>query len=311
MIKSSKTGYGGSDMDFRQLQAFAEVAETRSFSEAAHRMYLSQPTVSGHIKALEKELGTLLFRRTTKKVVLTPEGTRFLPYALRMIELKRAGEHSLETKEKPVLRLGASTFPSAFILPELLSGFHEACPDVRFIIRQNDSAHIEEMVADHVAEVGFTGRICQDNRIICHPLCRDTLVLAAPADSVFRRLKDQGVPVRQVILRNRFIAREEGSATRQASFRLLEEIGIREEELDILVSTNDLESVRQMIVQGLGISILSERAVRSLETDGKAILFSLPEGWGREFYMIVPDTYTDKPVLEEFVRFVRKYFDKS
>ena len=298
-------------MDFRQLQAFAEVAETRSFSEAAHRMYLSQPTVSGHIKALEKELRTLLFRRTTKKVILTQEGARFLPYALRMIELKRAGEHSLETNEKPLIRVGASTFPSAFLLPELLAGFHQACPDVRFIIRQSDSAHIEEMVADHVTEIGFTGRICQDKRIICHPLCRDTLVLAAPADPVFRRLKEQGAPVRQVILQNRFFAREEGSGTRQASFRILEEIGIREEELDILVSTNDLEAIRQMIVQGLGISILSERAVHSLEADGKVILFSLPDGREREFYIIAPDTYTDKPALEEFVRFVRKHFDKS
>lgn len=271
-------------------------------------MYLSQPTVSGHIKALEKELGSLLFRRTTKKVILTPEGERFLPYALRMLELKREGEHSLVLEEKPVLRLGTSTFPSAFLLPELLAGFCEIYPDIRFMIRQSDSAHIEQMVTDHVVRIGFTGRICQERGVICHPLCRDTLVLAAPADPVFRRLKDQGVSIRQVIMQSRFIAREEGSGTRQASFRIMEEAGIREGELDILVSTNDLEAIRQMIVRGLGVSILSEGAVRSLEADGKVILFPLPEGWTREFYMIMPETGTYDPYLEEFVRFVRKRY---
>ena len=76
---------GDNGMDFRQLEAFLAVVNLKSFSKAAERLYLTQPTISSHIRSLEKELGTVLIRRTTKTFQMTYEGEKFYRYAKRLV----------------------------------------------------------------------------------------------------------------------------------------------------------------------------------------------------------------------------------
>ena len=76
-------------MNLKQLEAFARVAEAKSFSEAAKILYLTQPTVSAHVASLEKELGVCLLMRSTKEVSLTEEGEILYDYAMQMLELEQ------------------------------------------------------------------------------------------------------------------------------------------------------------------------------------------------------------------------------
>ena len=99
-------------MNLKQLEAFVKVAETKNFSEAARRLYLTQPTVSAHVAALERELDVCLLQRNTKTVELTDAGRELHGYAEEMLRIERKiKEHfGLREKEKRTLRIAPSIF---------------------------------------------------------------------------------------------------------------------------------------------------------------------------------------------------------
>ncbi len=101
-------------MDFRQLEAFVNVARYKNFSRAGKALYLSQPTISLHISNLEKELSTPLFDRTSKEVNLTPAGIEFLNYALDMINMKNRAIHNIISSQNKIsgsIKISTTTTP--------------------------------------------------------------------------------------------------------------------------------------------------------------------------------------------------------
>ena len=102
-------------MNLKQLEAFVEVAQSGSFSKAARKLFLTQPTISAHIAALEKELDVRLFVRNTKEVALSPDGQKLYTYARQILDLTdrirmEFGRHAQE--EKTCITIAASTIPS-------------------------------------------------------------------------------------------------------------------------------------------------------------------------------------------------------
>ena len=107
-------------MDFKQLAAFVTVAELKSFSKAAERLYLSQPTISAQIRNLEAELKTRLLSRTTKTVRLTPVGEEFYEDARNILAIQKKIYRRCFDERTLTLRIGASTIPVSYLLPEVL-----------------------------------------------------------------------------------------------------------------------------------------------------------------------------------------------
>ena len=128
-------------MDFKQLRSFVTVADCGSFTQAAVRLYTSQPTVSAHIRQLEDELHETLFLRTTKSLTITARGRELYDYAVHVLELQ---DQLLDAwaQDEHTIRLGASTIPSAYILPEVLPSFRAQHPDAVFSVLQSDSAGV-------------------------------------------------------------------------------------------------------------------------------------------------------------------------
>ena len=104
-------------MDFKQLRSFVAVADCGSFTQAAAKLYASQPTVSAHIRQLEEELHETLFLRTTKSLAITPRGRELYDYAVHVLDLQEQLMRAWAQDERTI-RLGASTIPSSCILPE-------------------------------------------------------------------------------------------------------------------------------------------------------------------------------------------------
>ena len=128
-------------MEFKQLRSFVTVADCGSFTQAAVRLYTSQPTVSAHIRQLEDELHETLFLRTTKRLTITARGRELYDYAVHVLELQ---DQLLDAwaQDEHTIRLGASTIPSAYILPEVLPSFRAQHPDAVFSVLQSDSAGV-------------------------------------------------------------------------------------------------------------------------------------------------------------------------
>lgn len=144
-------------MDIRQLEAYVYTVKYRSFSLAAQKLYLSQPTVSAHICNLEKELHTQLLKRTTKTLSVTPAGQTLYNYAAEILDLRHKAILELSNEQETMLHIGVSSVPSLYLLPELLAAYHEKTPEIRFRTSCSDSLDVINKVADNTCDIGLVG----------------------------------------------------------------------------------------------------------------------------------------------------------
>ena len=143
-------------LNLKQLEAFCAVVERGSFTAAAEALYLAQSTVSGHILALEKDIGVpLLVRSGKRRITLTEEGRRVYDHAHTILQSCAELSRELEEQTSREVSLAASSIPMQYILPQLISDFHRENPDFRFLLRSGDSAAVHAAVlrlgdsADH------------------------------------------------------------------------------------------------------------------------------------------------------------------
>lgn len=173
-------------MDIRQLEAFVYTVKYQSFSLAAQKLYLSQPTVSSHINNLEKELHTQLLKRTTKSLSVTPAGQTLYNYAAEILNLQQKAILELSDKNQKLLHIGVSFVPSLYLLPELLSAYHQEMPDVRFRTSCSDSLDVIRKVTDGTCDIGLVGTKISDTPCRFLPVTSDELVIAATATPHFQ-----------------------------------------------------------------------------------------------------------------------------
>lgn len=298
-------------MNLKQLEAFVEVAESGSFSKAAKRLFLTQPTVSAHILALEKELDIRLFVRNTKEVCLTEEGQRLYRYARQMADLQYKIEEEFghrKEEEKQCIVIAASTVPAQYLLPELLTKFNDKYPGEQLRIREMDSAQVVEQVSEHKADIGFTGTVLEKKHCKYIPFYRDEMVIIAPNIGRYQAIDRESEDI-SWICRETMLMREEGSGTRKEAERQLAELGITPERLNILASIGNQETIKKSVIQGLGISILSNLAVREEEHAGKLLTFSIPsERSGRDINVVYNKNYQLSKSAKRFLRTVKEAY---
>lgn len=299
-------------MEFKQLEAFVAVVDYGSFSEAARHLYLTQPTISAHIRSLEDELHMKLIIRTTKKTTVTAKGYQLYDSAVRMLDIRNNLLENFTGAHKHMIDLAASTIPSSYLLPELLAAFGKAHPDVYFHSVQSDSAESISRVLDGTVDLALVGQNTRDESCVFLPFCYDELVLATPVTdrylSLYRHLPDEPVSFRD-FAKDPIIIREKGSGTKKEMDLFLEKNGIIPGNLNVVARMNDLESIKKSIVNGLGISILSSRSVTDLQKTKQILVFPLGEPTHkRSFYIVYSKNRILKPHVKQFIQFVRDYY---
>lgn len=296
-------------MDFKQLQSFAAVVKYQSFTKAAEKLFLSQPTVSNHICQLEEELQRRLILRTTKSIELTPKGQEVYGYAARILELRERMIESCSMEAQKIIHLGASTIPSAYILPELLSEFGSLSPDTYFSIHQSDSQGVVEGLREGLFDIGMVGMAVEDERIVCTPFCQDHMILITPVNAHFLAMKQQSDCDILTLLKEPIIMREQGSGSKKTADRFLDSLQISDDSLNIIARINDQEAIKNMVAKGLGISIISEMAARNFLLEKRILSFSLPEdSSGRDLYLIYRQDDISQPHIQNFLRYLRKKY---
>src|SRR5262249_30437222 len=148
------------DLDLHKLEEFYRVAELKSFSEAAHRLALKQPTVSAHIQELEQTLSGKLFYRIPGKVSLTPLALLLADKAKQLLAFKQetiAAIDQFHDQLSGQLWIGGRNTPGEYLLPEQLCKVNKQHPRVKPPLRTGDSAGIDEEMLDSKVEIGFVG----------------------------------------------------------------------------------------------------------------------------------------------------------
>lgn len=298
-------------MEFKQLEAFVAVVDYNSFSEAARRLYLTQPTISAHIRSLETELNSKLIIRTTKRLTVTSRGYQLYDCAVRMLNIRNNLVEEFTGANKKIIDLGASTIPSSYLLPELLSAFGKQFSDVYFHARQSDSAGAIQKVLDGSVDLSLVGQTAEEETCCFIPFCQDTLVIATPVNEHYLRLKNRSASFSD-FQKDPFILRENGSGTKKEMDLFLERLHISPADLNVIARMNDLESIKKSIVNGLGISILSARSVRDLEKTRQILLFPLEaSAHTRNFYIVYSKNRILKPHVKQFIHFAQNYYKPS
>lgn len=276
-------------MNLKQLEAFARVAEAKSFSEAAKILYLTQPTVSAHVAFLEKELGVCLLMRSTKEVSLTEEGEILYDYAMQMLELEQQIRERFGSRKKEgaVLRIAASTIPSQYLLPEIMVRFRERYPGVRLRVMETDSAGAVEQILSRRADIGFAGTVLEEKQCVYIPFYQDELVVIIPGEGL--EGPESAAETAAWIRRMPVILREEGSGTRKEAQRLLRQMGIELSELNIVASIQNQETIKRSVRNGMGISILSRLAAEDEIRSGVLRAVPLGETGGKRNINLVFD----------------------
>ena len=282
-------------MEFRQLQSFTAVVRYGSFTKAAEKLFTSQPTVSAHVRALEEELHARLILRTTQSVEVTPKGREVYDYAVSILSLRERMRQSCAADARKVLHVGASTLPSAYILPELLPEYGRLCPDTYFVIHQGDSQAVIDGLLSGLYDVGLTGVSARRDELICEPFCEDRTVLITPVAERFLEMKAQGVaPVG-----------DEGGNGSKAADRYLDSLGLSADSLRVVARANDPETVKNLVAKGLGISLLSARAARDFAREKRLLVFELPEYDSRRpLYLLRLKTGAMRDDVRRFAEFV-------
>ena len=296
-------------MELKQLESFVAVVTYRSFTEAAKQLRISQPTISTHIQALEKELQSTLIIRTTKSIELTIRGKELYECAVKMLDLKDHLLRKWKSVDEKIIRLGVSTIPSAYILPEFLPDFCKENPDIFFHATQSDSKRIIEGVLEDQMDVGLVGLKCEDDVLACIPFCEDELVVITPVADEFLELKKMENPLAE-LLKAPMILREKGSGTKAVAEQFLEKEGISKESIQVVAYMNDTEAIKNSVMAGLGISIVSKKAAEKLIEQERVLSFEFAKNTsGRKFYIIYRKDYQLKSFIHTFIEYVQKYYE--
>ena len=246
-------------MELHHLRIFLSVFKNKSFSKASVELHLAQPTISEHIKTLERELNCGLFERLGKKILPTREADALYNLALDIVERADSVRGLLGQFKKEVageLIVGASTIPGTYLLPELMADFKQKHPGVSFEVRVGDSQEIVQQVVSHHVLLGIVGSKIADAHISYLPFLEDELILvAAPSFMKSNRISPKD------LCRYPMVLREEGSGTRREAERLLGGQGVSCGSVKVAGIFGSTDAVKQAAKVGLGLTILSRYAV--------------------------------------------------
>jgi len=170
-------------MDTKHLYYAVQVAEYRSISKAADALYLSQPTLSGHINKLESQLGCKLFDRNTIPLKLTYEGECFMEYALQMLELEKNLIHKMQSSKNAAsgrITIGIPPCYSATLLPQVLPAFKAQYPQIELQLVEESSTTIETLLEKEIIDLGILNLPVHNHQLLYETLLIDHVILAIP-----------------------------------------------------------------------------------------------------------------------------------
>ena len=286
---------------FRQLRVFCEVARHLSFSKAAASLHLTTPAVSLQIKELEGHVGMPLFERNGKRVALTTIGEYILVYARKILaSLKDAEDATARFQRLEVGTLTIGMVSTAkYFLPRLLAGFQREHTgiDVRLVVSNREG--LVRMLQSNDVDIAIMGRPPKEMATRVEPFAAHPHVFVAPVD---HPLMQRGHVTPAMLEPFAFIVREQGSGTRAAMEKFLEDHGVK---THVTMEMSSNETIKQAVMAGMGLSFLSLHTL-GLELDNGLIGLLDVEGSPviRAWNVVHTQSKLLSPIAEAFRYFI-------
>ncbi len=290
-------------LDFR-LKVFCNVARSLSFTKAAETLHISQPAVSKHIKELEAHFSVRLFEREGNKIILTEEGEILFQSALQIFDIYNQTEYNLnqlKNKSDGILRVGASTTMTMYIIPPVLSEFKRKFPQISLSWINGNSEKIENTLLSKEIDLGIIEGRRHSKDIKYVDMLKDELVAVAHTsralslrDSVdLSELPD--VPL---------VLREKGSGTREIFEHALKESGFDLNRLQIMLELGSTESIKSYLEHVDALAIMSRRAVEKELKSVTLKIIPFPEISLKRYFRFCYLQGHPSSLVQQFIRFV-------
>lgn len=269
-------------MDLDKLRVFHSAAHEGSFTRAGEALLLTQPSVSIHIRDLERSLGVPLFERLGRGVRVTEPGRVLYEYSTLMFALERDAHDALSAYREGdagEVVIAASSTPGIYLLPAFLAGFRRAHPSVELQLHISDTADAERRVGEMSVDMGVVGSRIEGMENT--PWIDDELVLVVSGDHPWASKP----PRRADALEGQpFILREDGSAVRAATDKWL-----REQRIDVqtVLTLDGTEAIKRAVAAGMGMTITTTFALGAELQTGELAIVSIPGlPIRRELYLV-------------------------
>jgi DNA-binding transcriptional LysR family regulator len=299
-------------MDDHKLKVFCTVAETRSFSKTSEIIHLTQPAVSLQIQSLEEVYETKLFDRSSSTVALTPAGEVLYKYAKEILALYASAEKvigKLTCLVKGSVTIGACSNVGNYLLPSVITDFKKTHQKIKVHLLVCNTKKVIELLNSGSIDLGLVSVDSVNQKMIVKKLVSDELLVIVSPDHPWAKKKE--VPVSD-LTKESFIFREAGSGTRQMIEKFLARHGITPHEMKISTVLGSTEAIKDVVENGLGISIISGWAARKESKYGTLRLLRLKEEkMVRDFSLIINKNSVSSSALDEFLTFLKSYpFDR-
>ncbi|MFH6936997.1 LysR family transcriptional regulator [Flavobacterium oncorhynchi] len=273
-------------MDFR-LKVFYTVALRLNFTKAATELYITQPAVSKHIQELEETYKTKLFERNGSKIALTPAGEILLKHAKEIFEIYREIDFEMSSfinERQGLLRLGASTTISQYIISPVLAHFHQKQKDIKVNLLNGNTEQIENALINKEIEIGIVEGQSKNQSIKYIPFLKDELVLVCNSNNPFVKKNEISVSDLKSM---KFITRERGSGTLEVIEYALKKAGLKFSDLQIEMQLGSTESIKSYLLNSDCFAFMSIHAVSKELKNKELMVLDVEElSVDRYFYII-------------------------
>ena len=261
-------------MELTHLEAFLAAAEHGSFRRAAEAMFLSQPSVSARVHALEEELTVPLFHRMGRGVRLTEMGKTFRPYAERALETLRQGRDIIDTTKDAaggILNIASARVIGTYTLPSILDKFCQKYPSIKVHINIGRSSNVIQMVVDEEVQIGLARELNHPDVVTIHIYDEDICLATNPGHPFAVR----GEASIYEVAREPLILYDRESSYFVLISQVCREAGISPR---VEMTLDSVEATKHLVELGMGVSFLPRSAVRHELELGSLRLINLKEG---------------------------------
>ncbi|MBF0357449.1 MAG: LysR family transcriptional regulator [Magnetococcales bacterium] len=244
-----------------RLRVFHAVAKHLSFTRAAEELYLTQPAVTFQIRQLEEHFDTRLFDRHHNRITMTEAGLTVFTYTERILELYRETDKAINEMTgmtRGMVKLGASTTIGEYILPTILSSYHELFPKVRVRMTVDNTRLIVRKLEDATIDIGIVEGPVQNKNINVIPCLEDELIVILPPGHPLAKFKE--IPISK-LKAYPFVSRDEGSGTREVIVEHFKKANINYNDLDMVLELGTTESVKAAVEGNVGFSVVSSVSI--------------------------------------------------
>ncbi|PWB21529.1 LysR family transcriptional regulator [Flavobacterium sp. HTF] len=295
-------------MDFR-LKVFYTVALRLNFTKAATELYISQPAVSKHIQELEETYKIKLFERNGSKIALTPAGEILLKHTKSIFEIYREIDFDLSSfidNRQGLLRLGASTTISQYIISPVLARFHQKQQDIKVNLLNGNTEQIENSLINKEIEIGIVEGQTKNQSIKYIPFLKDELVLVC-------NNKNPVVQQNEISLEDlkslKFITRERGSGTLEVIEYALKQVDVKISDLQIEMQLGSTESIKSYLLNSDCFAFMSIHAVSKELQNNELMALDVENLAIERYFYIITLLGKSDPLSELFIQNISSFYN--